>query len=578
MYGPILDQAIRRFQSDHDLAVDGVVEPAGETLRALADELAPETPGRMLDPSAGPRVGRSVPVLLSGLAADRRPSAAKPRPAAPGSRGGGRASSSERPFPLLPAPALTRERRLEFEEKTGVGLRTTERGIAFVDPATGQAFAEMASEPAEELVRDWVWFADRVHLLWVLDRRDLTSEQKSDLLERLLADLESRTAGTEHREARIEEFRGALDAAMAALERGGTPDEVFPTVQQRVFPELFGIGRTGREILLDMTPGLGNARSAMHAYNDIARTREAIEDGDWGGAVENMVLALLDIAGMVPNAQAAKALAKAAAKGVPYGEAGVSAMKFRRFRRQADNLRHGVEPEKLFGQYLDDLPDGVRKRLLRETPLAFGRGGEAYLRELARSIDRGAGRPAPIKLRGPEFKRGVATRIHDLEMRPPLEVIAFDIKTKFAKFLGKPPPAPPRPIHYELKTGKTDRTTPQKRVDSRLNQDRELAERSGVREVRLLRAFPEQVPMRFVIEDARPRFARMVELKMLKPGEDETLIRAMKRNMQSGVDKVSLANYAFLVARIAATAGRNAGAPTDQPSGAGGPRFAEDPR
>lgn len=554
LYSSILGGSLKNFQTAAGLEVDGIVNPDGETHRSLTSGLTPDASAKRVNSGSQREVAetnRRAPDGARVVSADNRDGE---------ERGGYRPS-------FLPARFLTPEAQQEFEQKSGLKLRKTANGFELVNPATGEPFAQMPRELAAELARDWTWFSDRVWLLSAVARQDLTRNEKRAVVDRLLPAADPEKFGIdkslpgfarrvakqrfqeEHR--RVEALRRTLYDGVDALEQEATRDEVLPRLRQNLLPELYSEGRQLREILLDLVPVLGNARSYVHFQNELAAAREKIEAGDWSGAAESGGLAFLNAVGMYPGANIAKLAGKVALKVVPYGEATAAAVKLGRMEKRWDDLSEPINASKIFGKHYDNLPDHLKDRLNRVANWSQGGAGQEFAFHLGKQVDPLATQPGALKL-------PIGRRTHDMVKRDFHEVVLDDIRHAFAKFRGNPAPSPTQGIHHEVKTGAGPLKSNQRAFDDLVNNNPSIAASLGVRRIRALRVLPSEIPPQFVIDHSRSHLARLVTAGKLPQADADALMKGVNDHLRSRTATVRTLDYVAFLSHLAATGERNA--------------------
>ena len=231
------------------------------------------------------------------------------------------------------------------------------------------------------------------------------------------------------------------------MERGASDEEIgelLGNFNAAMMPEVFGTERFFRELLMDVAPGLGNARSVRHLQNDIAEVERAIETGEWGDAAMASGMAVLDAVGIFPGGNLLKAGGRRLAKGVraaarPLARLVPRKLKARwelqKFMANWDESFPTATAKEYFAKVWDDLPPHMRT-FLDERYKNFA--GSAAENIVGKKFDDAGFNLAPTQ-RGRTFKGALNnqpfTRIYD-------DVSSEEIKKRLLGFSVRPKRSP----------------------------------------------------------------------------------------------------------------------------------------
>ena len=541
-----LDRALKEFQVDQGLTVDGAANPYGETMQAfkstLDDDAEPRRPFQSWEPAA-PEVDEDT---LPERTITMRPA----------------------PTSIFPVAALTQSVRDTFTARTGFGLESRDGRVTLLHPRTGRQIANLPESLAEELVAHWDDYSDRVQLLMLIDRRDIAPEEILRIADRLLKKVDPALYGADG--SRVGVARGGANVrygrardrvnatwhafrdAVQSVEFGDPRKTAVLGLQVGLFPELYK-GRAVREIAMDLIPVLGNIRSFQHLMNDAGRFGDAWDDKDLAEMAQLAGMMGLDLVGVLPGGQVLKGLGRGATKTIPYAAGVAAEIKFYRAGRQFENLNHKLDMKSLFGDGFGSLSPEMRKRIRLTANNVYGNGSEKYFLSIAQRLDDLAHKPGHVKVaKGAEHKSGI--RYFDLVRRRLPDVLLDDLRFGYAKYTGKARPKPRAGTHYEIKTGAAVKSDKQNYADDWLRRHPEEAAAQGVENIRDVRVLPKDLPIEFVLDDMNKRFDSMVKEGILNRVDADSMLDALKRTGQRAIRP---RDYVGLIAQIAATGFRN---------------------
>lgn len=554
LYSFLLDDAIRSFQGNHGLAVDGVIKPNGETIRALGASLRHEVPRQGTTSSGSTDSG-----------AGSKSDAGNPNDTA----SQGRIFADTR-LSHMPAPVVTDKSLEEFSKQTGFGAKRANGYVSFFDGRSGTLVTHVPEDAAAELIHNFSSLSQRVTLLRLLSDPGRSLDAVAAAADRVLATIpedqykkQGTAAWSKHaraipkrrnddENARRAKAREAFREAVRALRRGEARQDVLQALQEHLFPEFHGDGRWLRDLGKDLAPGLGNARSIQHALNNFTLAREAIAKDDWSSARWHAALALLDVFGAVPGGNLVKAAGRSVVAVTPYGKNIVGAREFAKLRRQFEKAEEAIDAKQLFGSIYESLPTHVQERVKNDIRFAAGEAGERYALRIAQKIDPKA--TPRFYVRMPKTYGGPGkARIYDFSGRQLRTVILNDILRGYDKVRGKLP-RKPTPGHVtEVKSISTDLSHQQRAIENWLSIHRGEVEKLHGRETNNVRVYREQIPLDFIIRDATVRFERMKKSGLLDDETAKALMTALRARWHSGIRKVQASDFADLIARLAAS-------------------------
>ena len=489
---------------------------------------------------------------------------------------------------FMPAARLDVDDIQEFTEKTGYGLTRVEGGLTLTDPS-GRKLFDLAKEDAAELARIWSpEIADRVAIIGLLWREDLSPAEKRKPLEeavnagkpvpgriltdrREVADYLAKATARNLDRKRLDAF----DAVAEAMERGASDEEIGELLGEfhaAMLPEVLGSERFVREFLMDLVPGLGNVRSFRHLQNDIAEVERAIEIGEWGDAAWASGMAILDAVGIVPGGNLLKAGGKLAGRGlvkaVPYLDGLLAERTIRRFKAQWLNPKGPVPGAKeFFGEgALTGLTDTQIKSLNGLLRNRFGvAGGEEYLWTLGKRMDPKI-KPKVHKQFSVDLA-GVPNALSETRKFDLLAAYRSDILAeknallgRFARwFVGAGQRADDGAqlrTGFELKLGDQAKPPRERIPDDYFNDNPTKAADKDFRSIDDLRMHVDDVPIEFVLEDLPKHLENAVRKGKLSRGEKYLLTLAMNRMHANGILGIPVDKYATLLARVGAGTAR----------------------
>jgi peptidoglycan hydrolase-like protein with peptidoglycan-binding domain len=468
----------------------------------------------------------------------------------------------------LPAPALTRELLERFRNRSGYPLVKTERGdFELQDPDTGKALAVLSKDTAAGLVRSWDSYSDRVALLSIAGRADVSVKEQLRLAEPFFSKVDSAdlsptkaigSAGRAGIQARIkmqqkmaDEERAAFRKAVTALDAGADREQALSQLRKEILQDM-DADFTILEMLADVAPVVGNLRSLRHAQNDFAEAQEARQEGRHLSGVRQEMLAAVDLAGAIPGLNAVKMVGRGAVKLTPYGERVVADRALRRLERNFSDRSHPIDPTRLFGDVWDEVPARAKRRVRFDANMALGAAGEEHFTALAKKADPDVEIQAIRRLSEPGLPK---KRVYDFVKREVFDSIRQDIARKLPSVIGRQiEPTAVRRIASEGKVGATDKTPRQRRFDGAVTTKKELAEEIGVDDVRDIRMFPEEIPAKLAIADFETRIPGLIRDRVVDQETADALLSALKKSYARGLTTVLIDDYAGLIARLLATA------------------------
>jgi hypothetical protein len=486
---------------------------------------------------------------------------------------------------LMPAAYLDDDDIQEFTNETGYGLTRGEGGFTLTDPS-GRELFDLAEEDAAELARIWSpEVADRVAIIGLLWREDMSPAEKRKPLKeavdagkpvlgriltdrREIADHLAKAAARNLDRKRLEAF----DAVAEAMERGASDEEIgelLGELNAAMLPEVLGTERFVREFAMDLVPFLGNARSFRHLQNDIAEVERAIETGEWGDAAWAGGMALLDFVGIFPGGNllktGAKLMGRGLVKAVPHLDGLLAERTIRRFKAQWHGTTiPAIKARDIFGDdALAGLPQDLVDSLDGLISNRWGKaGGEARLEELGKRMDPSSKPPAAVVLpEGRGFKS--KKRHYDLEAYYRSDIIAKKnaLLGRVARWIaGAGKKADERigghPRRMELKTNDRIKPPDQDHTDRIISKNPDIADELKIGGIDDLRMARKDVPMKFVIEDLPKYLNSWVDTNKLSRSDADMLMLAMRKMHANGILTISVENYATLLVRLGAATAR----------------------
>lgn len=544
------ERAIRGYQTDNQLKVDGTINPDGETIRSLERGLGPVS--QIENRATAITEAATRPELR-----DRFSGTITLRPVAQS---------------LLPGAPLTADNRRKFEKRTGYTLSPTDEGVSLINPETGRSLAMLREDRAAELADRVDDYGDRIGLLELVDRDDISFDEKLRIATRMLrpvdpAEYAAARRHSPHSRARAraiamgriqtrdrltETAWTAFHRAVQDLELGVPRDIAMAPLQKALFPELYDPQRVVTDFLKDAMLGLGSIRSFKSALNEGRLAYDAFDEGDWGEGSEHAVKGLIDAVGSLP----ALSSIKAGAKALPYGKAFWASGQLGIAGRRFHAINDKIDAEKLLGETFKNLPEKLKTRIRLTTANVYGAAGEKYISDLAKTIDSLGHRPGMVQIPKSSAARS-GRRFFDYYHRALTDVMLDDMAAGYAKFMGKAAPAPRSGSHIEVKTGGAIKNKRQDYVDGWLLNNADFAAQQGVSGIRNYRVLPRELPIDFIVKDMDERFRKMVREKVLNPEDAALMLESLARQKASGVRAINALNYFGLMSRLGMSGYRN---------------------
>ena len=487
----------------------------------------------------------------------------------------------------------------EFNSNNSDGVRAVQGDdeVSF-GLGDGPAFLTLPDDAAAVLVRNWDDFKPRLGLLSRLFAEDLPPEDMRRLIEaEVYKDIPEsergkptamKPDGTMYAfddpyggERFMAQMRmRAFDELVEGIRGGATDEEITGLIgdfQQIMLPELMGVGRFLREFVKDIIPGLNNVRSGIHFWNDLIEIEEEWKEGDVTGLAGNSLLLVLDGLGMIPIVGSAyapvrsglKKGARAVGKAAPRLDALVAQAQVWKHARQWSNLDHKIDPLRIFGPTVKNLPPDVVKALGRKANWIVGGASQGYLQGLLRRMDPAA--RAEVTIANHDIVPGATMgRRYDMAARDATAILIEDIAGwlghRFGDFRAQL-------NHFEFKAGGGIKARSQELIDNFANaHPGQLLERGGapVTNVRDIRIFPQQIPIEYAIADAGTRLGQLVNRGVIDEVTSVALLNGMIAESKRGTKLIGLFDYAGMFVNLLAAGSHRTSATTSGRTAEGG--------